>query len=671
MAIEGYPKSIRELIMENNLSFHIPIYQRTYTWKAKSEVEKLISDICEFGREYDGHEKANYYVGNVIVKNQSRGFVTERIVIDGQQRITTTILMLCAIRDIYIKKVDSEESIRSAKTIGRALYSADGEVIRLKLNNMEHQETLNTLLSGEIDAINAKDKETNYWKNYHYILQTFKEMTEQELQKFADILERVKVVAIFLDEEQDENSVFESINSAGKPLAGSDLIKNFVFTFRKYDVSHQEEKRLIELYTTKFESNFSGSSKQIEIELEYFFREFIALKTGQKVNKEPKCIYYAFKKCVGEINDLDSCRSLIIELVKWAVIYQTLRSGKHPDIDQNHLGYLRESFMTYATLLMDMVDKLADFEQGSVVVNDKQSLNDAIKKVVVYDVLRFLAGYPAKEITRFVPTISKKLEMKDPNYFRDYATAFERLVTETSEGYRQPNVRNIKQRINDHDLYKNRKQLRRFLVLVENLGQNEVIPFGSELKKCEIEHIMPQTLPTNWEVEISESTHQKYLHTLGNLSITFDNKELGNKGYDEKKRILADRSNIRLNKMLLQFKTFSEKEIQERAAQILHKFLTSYGIDVSEDDENEHDLEIEEFTPQSWLDEVKKNVKPSELNGLAIAKTWKMICDYLNIPVEGDSSHRRLEKWIQHNRPLWPSTFNGGTPQSKNSPMEI
>lgn len=669
MAIEGQAKSLRNLIMDDNMSFHIPIYQRAYTWSVKTHVEKLISDICEFGQEYEGHEKANYYIGNVILKNQTRGFVTDRIVIDGQQRITTTILMLCAIRDIYIKKNGTEESLRSAKTIGRALYSEEGDVIRLKLNNMEHQRTLNTLLSGAIDTIDAEDKDTNYWKNYQYIRRRFEAMKEQQFQEFTEILVRVKVVAIFLDEEQDENSVFESINSAGKRLTGSDLIKNFVFTFRKYNVSHQEEKQLTELYTDKFETLFSDS-KNLENDLESFFREYIAIKTWQKVNMDPKCIYYAFKKCVGEIKDYDTCRRLIIELVKWAVIYQTLKNGTHSDIDNNHLGYLRASFKTYAALLMDIVDKLANVEQGSVVVCDKRSLNEAIEKVVIYDVCRFLAGYPSKVITRFIPTIPKKLETQDPNYFHDYAAVFERLVTTTPEGYRQPSARAIKQVINEYDLYKNKKQLLRFLVLVENIGQNEVISFENGLKGCEIEHIMPQTLTTDWRVEISESIHQRYLHTLGNLSITFDNQGLSNKRFDEKKRILAERSRIRLNNMLLEYETFTETEIRDRAAQILHKFFNFYGIDVSKDDDDQN-LESVALTPQRWLDEARMNVKTPELNGLAKANTWKMICDYLGILVEGDSAHRRLERWLQQNRPLWPSTYPGSRPLPKNSPMII
>lgn len=667
MAIEGQAKSIRNLIMDDTMSFYIPIYQRSYTWTVKTHVEKLISDIIEFGREYEGHEKANYYIGNVIVKNQNRGFDTERVVIDGQQRITTTILMLCAIRDIYIK-TDNDEFVRSAKAISRALFFEDDEIFRLKINNMEYQNVLNSLLSGAIDMIDAKDKHTNYWKNYQYIRRKFEAMTEPQLQGFADILVRVKVVAIFLDDEQDENSVFESINSAGKPLNGSDLIKNFVFTFRKYDVSRKEEKHLVELYTTKFESLFSDLPKREE-DLEAFFREYIAIKSWKKVNKDPKVIYYAFKKHVGEIYSINACYELIEDLIKWAVIYQTLRDCTHPDINNNHLGYLRPSFSTYATLLMDIVDKLAEVKQGSVLVRDKQRLNEAIEKVVVYDACRFLAGHSSKTITRFTPTIPKKLKSLDPYYYLNYASVFEQLVTTTSEGYRQPNVHSIKQVVNTYDLYKNKKQLIRFLILIENLGQNEVISFRDGLKGCEVEHIMPQTLTTGWGVEIPESIHQKYLHTLGNLSITFDNQKLSNKVFSEKKRILAKRSRIRLNNMLLEYETFSETEILDRAEQILNKFFNSYEISVS-DDKGYIDLVSVALTPQRWLDVVIEKVKPPELHGIAMAKTWKRICDYLDISVEGDSAHRRLEKWIQLNRPLWPSTYSGGKSKSENPPIE-
>jgi hypothetical protein len=658
MAIEGHQKNIRDLIMGDNMSFHIPIYQRTYTWQAKNEVDKLINDIVEFAQEHEENSKADYYIGNIIVKNQTRGFITERVVIDGQQRITTTILILCAIRDLYLSKIKTENALESARAICRALFSQEGNHTRIKLNNMEHQRTLSTLLSGEIQTIDLADRSTNYWKNYNHIVKKFDAWGEHQLQRFVEILERVKVVVIFLDEDQDENSVFESINSAGKPLSGSDLIKNFIFTFKRFQVTHYEEKQLIELYTNKFEALFNNLAER-ENDIEAFFREYLAAKTAEKVAKDPKVIHHAFKKWVGDIVDFVACKALILDLIKWGTIYQTLRLSSHPDIDKNSLGYLRSSFFTYATLLMDIVEKLSTLEEGKIVVHDKRLLNKAISKIVAYDVCRFLSGDPTKAITRFVPTIPKKLEAKDPNYWHDYASAFEQLVTLTTEGYKQPSVGLIERRINDIDLYKNKNQLLRFLVLMENLGQNEVISFDIGLKGCQIEHIMPQTLNGHWS-GISDSMHQQYLHTLGNLSITFDNQGLSNKGFSEKKRLLAEKSRIRLNQMLLNYEVFDESAIKNRAYKILEKFFKGYEIEKSDSDSDSDNGSVPtsvKITPMAWLESVRLANDASDLDGLNNPKSWRSICDFLQIEVGQDSAHRRLDQWRQRNKPQWPSSF--------------
>ena len=145
MTIESGHKDIKNLIIGDNAQFHIPTYQRTYTWEAKKHVEKLINDIVEFGREYDGNTKSEYYIGNIIVKNQTRAFQQERVVIDGQQRITTTILVLCAIRDIYLKKIKTDEAVQAAKNISRALFTDNDGIIKLKLNNIEHQSSLGSV----------------------------------------------------------------------------------------------------------------------------------------------------------------------------------------------------------------------------------------------------------------------------------------------------------------------------------------------------------------------------------------------------------------------------------------------------------------------------------------------------------------------------------------------
>ncbi|ANE55052.1 hypothetical protein AYM39_07575 [Methylomonas sp. DH-1] len=565
------------MIMGDLTQFHIPIYQRRYTWESNKQVEKLISDLLEFDVEHKDNLRTDYYIGNVIVKNQTRAMMTERVVIDGQQRITTTILLLCAIRDIYLNKIKSDVAKQAARNITKSLYSEEDGDIKLKLNNMEHQCTLTTLLKGALETITPVDKKTNYWKNYLYIYKKLESMDAEQFDRFVNILERVKVVIIFFDDDQDENSVFESINSLGKPLSGSDLIKNFIFTFKNFPCSHSDENYLTELYTKNFESLFSHE-KDIEKELESFYREYIAIKTQTLVNKDPKIIYYSFKKMTGEIDSFNECKDLVIDLIKWALIYQTLRTGAHKDIDKNHSEYLRASFFTYATLLMDIVDKSSHVENNELIIDNKQRINDALRKVVIYDVCRMLAGYPEKQITRLIPTITKKLEKQNENYFVDYAESFERLVTSTAEGYKQPSISALKRSVVNVDLYNRvKKKVLRFFILLENSGKNEYISFENDLKNCQIEHIMPQSLTGDWGY-ISEDVHEKLLHTLGNLSITFDNQELSNKPFFEKKKILESKSRITINKLLLDYETFDESAICARSLKILEMFLKIYGI---------------------------------------------------------------------------------------------
>src|SRR5450830_5401 len=579
MTITTDQKGIRKLIIGDNAQFHIPIYQRIYTWKAKEQVKKLLEDIIEFGEEYKGNLKAEYYIGNVIFKNQIRGFQEERAVIDGQQRITTTILILCAIRDIFLHKTKTDEAKLAAKNIGRALFSDNDGVIKLKLNNMEHQSTLSTILMGDLEAITATDKLTNYWENYSYIYKQLALMDQPQLENFVEILDRVKVVAIFLDDAQDENSVFESINVGGKPLSGPDLIKNYIFTFKNYQCTHNEEKLLIDLYTKKFESLFS-SEKEIENELEKFFRQYIAIKSYELVNQNAKVIYYSFKKLIGEISSYDECKKLIVDIAKYGLIYQALRIGNHPDIDSNHLGYIRSSFLTYSTLLMDVVDKSSVVDGGSIVITEKVRLNLTLKKIVAYDVSRLLAGLPTKEITRFIASIPKKLTQQNPEYYIEYPSAFEDLVKFSSEGYAQPTLNYLFSTTPEIDFYNRKKnQIKRFMILLENIDKKELLSFEKDFDGCQIEHILPQTLTPEWT--ISNEDHERYVHSLGNLSISLDNQAIINKSFSDKKNLLNQKSRITLNGMLNKYEKFDAQTIMDRSRALLEIFAKAYGLELN------------------------------------------------------------------------------------------
>jgi uncharacterized protein with ParB-like and HNH nuclease domain len=582
MAIQADHKDIITLIMGDLTQFHIPIYQRTYTWEANEQVDKLLDDIKSFGEEYKDNKRAEYYIGNVILKNQTRAFVNERVVIDGQQRITTSILILCAIRDLYRNKFFSEKGSRTANDIHKYIYSPDGIDIKLKLNNMENQQALTNLLSGSSSAISLADKRTKYYRNYEHIYKRLSRMDEAEFDVFLDLLRRVKVVIIFLDEDQDENSVFESINSSGKPLAGSDLIKNYLFTFKNYDCSHPNETELINLYTRTFESIFKNSeneeNKEDEEEVrEQFFRVYIALKTQWLYKNDPKILYYKFKEVVGEITSINSLKDIIDDLAKWALIYQTLRVKNHLDINSNYIGYLRTSFAIYSSLMMKLLEHYSHIESNELIIDNPLEFNKAIKALVAYDAARFLANYPAGELTRFIPMVFERLESNDFNLSSGYGDRFLTLVTRAQAGHQLPSIKVLKEKVVTNDLYSRKsKYIKKFLVLLENIGKNELLDYEKDLKKAEIEHIVPQNPAIDQWNSISFEEHEKYLHTLGNLTLTFDNKSLSNKGFDEKRTILREKSRIKLNDELARYDDFNAQAIESRAISMLDKFLHEF-----------------------------------------------------------------------------------------------
>ncbi len=268
-------------------------------------------------------------------------------------------------------------------------------------------------------------------------------MGEEKFKEFLELLQRVKVVVISLDEDQDENSVFESINSLGKPLAGSDLIKNYLFTFKNYECNHECELKLTNQYTRFFEALFKDESN-VEEELESFFRAYLAVKTQWLVKKDPKVLYYSFKKFIGEINTVAMCGDIIRDLSKWALIYQTIRVKHHPDIDSNHLGYIRTSFGIYATLLMQLLNQHSHIESNELIIDDKSGFNASLKALVAYDASRFIANYPTGELTRFIPMVFSRISSDNFTDGERYADRFISLVTSSDEGYRLPSINTLK-----------------------------------------------------------------------------------------------------------------------------------------------------------------------------------------------------------------------------------
>ena len=151
------------------------------------------------------------------------------------------------------------------------------------------------------------------------------------------------------------------------------------------------------------------------------------------------------------------------------------------------------------------------------------------------------------------------------------------LVKNAEAGHQLPSQKVLTEKIVTNDLYSRKsKYIKKFLILLENIGKNELLNFEKDLKKAQIEHIVPQNIATGQWLTISFEDHEKYLHTLGNLTLTFDNQSLGNKEFSEKRQILLNKSRIMLNNELVKFDDFNADTIKTRSTDMLDKFLCEF-----------------------------------------------------------------------------------------------
>ena len=287
--------------------------------------------------------------------------------------------------------------------------------------------------------------------------------------------------------------------------------------------------------------------------------------------------FYEFKKVIGDITSIDRLNEIIHDLAKWALIYQTVRVKGHHNINSNYIGYLRTSFGAYSTLIMNLLEYYSHLECNELIIDNPSEFNKALKALVAYDAARILANYPTGEVVRFTPMVFKRLESNEFSASSSYADRFLELVGKAEEGYQLPSIKVLKEKVLTNDLYSRKsKYIKKFLILLENIGKNELLDYEKDLKKAQIEHIIPQNpTPDQWD-SISFEDHEKYLHTLGNLTLTFDNQILGNKGFAEKKQILLDKSRIKLNNDLVKYDDFNAKTIETRSAAMLDNFLHEF-----------------------------------------------------------------------------------------------
>ncbi len=382
------------------------------------------------------------------------------------------------------------------------------------------------------------------------IMENFK-LFEEWIRKNTDKLEtifkgldKLMVVEISLERGKDNPQlIFESMNSTGKDLTQTDLIRNYIIM--ETEIEKQED--FYNQYWRAMEEDF----KQNETLFNQFVRHYLTIKTREipNINK----VYEAFKRYQQE-RGIET-EVLLQDLQKYCRFFCQIVFKKEADKDLNKaLSFLVDLEMDVIYPLL--LELYSDYSDG---VLSKQDFIPIIYLIESYICRRAVCGLGTNSLNKVFPSFTKKIN-KD-QYLESIKAHFGYLT----EKQRFPNNDEFKKLFITIDFYSFKKK-EYFFERLENFERKERV----YTHEYTIEHIMPQTLTEEWERDLGENfqaIHDKYLHTIGNLTKTGYNTEYSNRSFQEKQGMekgFKD-SPLRLNQSLKDLESFGEKEIEKRA----------------------------------------------------------------------------------------------------------
>ncbi|WP_120960892.1 DUF262 and DUF1524 domain-containing protein [Helicobacter pylori] len=511
--------------------FVIPIYQRLYSWK-KEQCKQLWDDIIKIG----GNDKMNgHFIGSILYVRVDDTHSSPLLIIDGQQRLTTITLLFIALRN------RSSDEVKRKKMESYLINSGNDGDKKFKLILSESDK--DTLLS-LIDENKRKPSEPSLKIMENFKL--FEEWIRKNTDKLETIfkgLEKLMIVWIALEKGKDDPQlIFESMNSKGVELTQTDLIRNYIVM----ETEVEKQESFYNQYWRAMEEDF----KQNEKLFDRFVKHYLTIKIGKIPNE--KRVYEAFKdyqqKEGIEIEDL------LKDLQKYCRYFCQIVFKKEADKDLNKaLSFLVDVEMDVVYPLL--LELYSDYKDG---VLSKQDFIPIIYLTESYICRRAVCGLGTNSLNKVFPFVTKKIN-KD-QYLESIKVHFGYLT----EKQRFPNNDEFKEHFITIDFYHFQKR-EYFLERLEKFDTEEPV----NTKECTIEHIMPQTLTEEWKRDLGgnfQAIHDKYLHTIGNLTLTGYNKEYSNNSFQEKRDMEKGfkQSPLKLNQGL-RGESFGEKEIEKRA----------------------------------------------------------------------------------------------------------
>lgn len=570
--------------------FIIPVYQRNYDWKTEN-CKQLFDDLIKI----IVNSRRSHFFGSIVSVYNPSGRNTEFLVIDGQQRLTTVSLLFLAMYNLISKGIVVPEDTSLVNQIYEDFLvdKYQPEEKRIKLKPVKNdQKAFGKLFSDEKEHI----RESNLTANYNYFYERIQKQ-EITIDELFDAICSLEIINITLNNDDNPQLIFESLNSTGLDLSEGDKIRNFILMGLPANL--QDE------YYEKYWNKIEECTKY---DVSSYVRDYLSVK--QQAIPSQKRIYANFKDFV-ELSNIQT-ESLLDELLAYANRYKILLSGGTNNKALNACIYrLNRLESTVTRPFFLEVLRLLDEEKLDI-----SQVAEIFLTTENYLFRRTICDLPTNALNKIFLLLHREIVRYDGNE-ENYVKKFKYALLSKKERARFPREEEFSSAFAERQIYlMNSKNKIYILERLENFGTIEDKDVYSHCDDgtYSIEHIMPQHLTPTWVNDLGEDyeqIHEIWLHRIANLTLTAYNSKYSNSSFAEKKTMENgfDDSGIRMNTYIAKKDKWTLAELEERNDYLIKRSLEIWKLPETE------------FQPaEKELDSYTLDDEASDLTGRLIAR---------------------------------------------------
>lgn len=561
---------------QNNIQYEIPFFQRSYVWEHDSW--QTLWDHIEYEvDEYKNGINSEHFIGTIITKQKQSQALGENKVelVDGQQRLTTITLILKAIQatgkdELPNLKSSIQNLLKFENTRGDSFYRID--------HSRNDSPYYKAIIDGE-DLDKLPNQRNNILMAYRFYVDKFKDLSDIDRDIFRSVLlEKVPVISMLLSPEDDEQEIFDTINSLGVRLTTGELLKNYIFKNKGLQPLYESTWQKVfedDDETVSFWSTTKTSGRVKRTNIEVLLYCYLIIKTGDEVRIDR--LFKEYKKYIQTKSEKEQI-AMLNELKTYAEIYAEFPSGEA--IHELTFSDLERRFFR----VIDGIEVSTAYPLIMYIYQNVSNESERLKCLQYlesYLMRRNICKLTTKNYNKVFVQIMN--DLKDiPNFDASDLAAILLDFTETTNRF--PSDEEMKEAV--VKVSPSNKHAREILFILALKSIDHAYSDARKLNvyNFSVEHMMPKQWEENWEepefTELDKNRRWYALRTLGNLTLITKNlnSKLRNAGWKEKRKTLAEYSTLKMTTDYLNHEEWNEEYIDKRTSALVESALSIWQI---------------------------------------------------------------------------------------------